>query len=209
MLTSVKVLKSVCALSLLAIFPVALASAETVSVAGGSLTITNTPLTFQSITLNLSASQTSTASTTLSAQDDRGTGAGWSITLSATDFVSDSIADPSGGSGNVTVKIPITAVSFTVGSVSSSMGQAIDPTYGPKATTSGTLSTSAQRLLNASPGYGMGAYTATADFMLTLPKTTTVNTVSGTGSKYTVGTTVGVIASTYTSTFTFTSAAGI
>jgi hypothetical protein len=172
-----------------------------------SLSQTSTP-TFASVTLSGSSANT-TGSTSWSIVDSRGSGAGWSVTLSVTDLVSGSIIDPSSlGSGTMTVKIPASAVAITSTVVSVISGQPFNPTYGPSGYNI-NLSISPQRVLNASPGYGMGNYKATINFRVVVPTTVIVNSLSGTGSKYLVGSIVGTRAATYSSSFVYTTSVGI
>jgi len=181
-----------------------------VGINGGTLAQSVSPIAFSEVVISNSNSMTSTASSTLTTSDNRGSGAGWSVTLSITSFISNIIPDPSGGNGNLTVEIPPSACMLNVGSTSLLSGQEIHGIYGPKGNESTiTLANSPQVIVNASPGYGMGIYTNTLTFTLTLPKLTQVKTLTGTGSKYTIGETVGTIASTYTSTFTFTTSTGV
>jgi hypothetical protein len=186
------------------------AMAETVSVTAGSLGYTPSTVSFSGIAINNAVVQTSTGSSTLNVTDNRGSGAGWSVTLAITDLTSGAVTDvtSSGGTGTYVVKIPASAVSIVTGAFSVSAGQAIDATYGPVGY-SKTLSTTAQSIANASPGFGAGIYSSTLNYTLTFPKTVSIVSMTGTGSKYIVGSTVGLPASTYSSTFTYTSAAGI
>lgn len=184
-------------------------AAESVSITGGTLSVTQTNPTFTSVALNLVSSQTSTGSATITATDNRGSGAGWGITLQITDFETANITDPSsGGQGQFVAKIPVSAVTANVGTPALVNGQAVNATYGPKGSNI-TLSTAAQTLVNASPGFGMGSYTVPVDFTITIPKTVSVVSKTGTGGKYSTGDTLGIIATTYTSTFTYATIAGV
>jgi hypothetical protein len=186
------------------------AMAETVNVTAGSLGYTPSTVSFSGIAINNAVVQTSTGSSTLNVTDNRGSGAGWSVTLAITDLTSGAVTDvtSSGGTGTYVVKIPASAVSIVTGAFSVSAGQAIDATYGPVGY-SKVLSTTSQSIANASPGFGAGIYSSTLNYTLTFPKTVSIVSMTGTGSKYIVGSTVGLPASTYSSTFTYTSAAGI
>jgi hypothetical protein len=87
-------------------------------------------------------------------------------------------------------------------------GQSINATYGPTKS-SITLSSSPQSILNASPGFGMGGYTLPMTFSITIPKTVSIQSKSGTGSKYNVGDFIGTPVGTYTSTITYMTGVGI
>jgi hypothetical protein len=186
------------------------AMAETVSITAGSLAYTPSTVTFSGTALDNATTQTATGSSTINVTDNRGSGAGWSVTLAVTDLTSTAITDitSSGGTGTYTVKIPASAVSVAGGAFATTAGQTVDPTYGPL-TYSKVLSTSAQSVANATPGFGAGVYNSTLNFTLTFPHTVTVVSQTGTGSKFIVGSTVGLPASIFTSTFTYTSSAGV
>lgn len=184
-----------------------MASAETVSVVAGTNTQTQTAVTFSAVNLDVLQNQVSTASNTITITDNRGNANGWSVLLAASNFVSGSLTDPT-ASGTYTVSIPASAVSVSLTSPTLVQGQAIHATHGPKV--SGiTLSNTPTAIVNASPGFGMGSYTTNATYTLTVPKTVTVASRSNASSKYAVGDTVGIVATTYTGTLTFTLGAGI
>lgn len=186
----------------------AAAHAETVSIIAGTNQSSQTAISFSSVTLDVTANQISTASNGITVRDSRGSGAGWSVSVSSTDFVSGSLPDPT-TSGTYTVKIPASAVSVMVGTpVVALSGQAVDPTYGPLAY-NGTLSSTPLKLIQAAPGYGMGEYTAGVSYSLAVPKTVTVASVSSGSSKYEVNDVVGTVATTYTATLTFTLGSGV
>ncbi|MBU5672175.1 WxL domain-containing protein [Paenibacillus brevis] len=182
--------------------------AETVSIIAGTNQSSQTTISFSAVTLDITANQISTASNGITVRDSRGSGAGWSVSVSSTDFVSGSLPDPT-TSGTYTVKIPASAVSVIVGTpVISLSGQSVDPTHGPLAY-NGTLSATPLKLIQAAPGYGMGEYTAGVSYSLAVPKTVTVASVSSGSSKYEVNDVVGTVATTYTATLTFTLGSGV
>jgi hypothetical protein len=183
-------------------------SSFSISLIGGSLKSSITAISFSNVALSNTSPMVSNANSTLSVIDSGGSGNGWSLRLSITDFVSDAISDPSGGNGSLITKIPASAVNFSVEPPTFVNGQTINSTFGPKNNTSGTLSTSDQTLISSSPGYGMGSYNALTNFTINFPKTTTITNITGTGSKYSVGNEIGTMASTYTATFTFTTVIG-
>jgi hypothetical protein len=203
-----KVAKSMVALSILAVAAVPSAFAETVSVTPGTLTNSQTAIAFSAVQLDLSQTQKSNADTTISVNDARGSGAGWSISIAATDFVSADIQDPStaDAASKIQATFPVSSVIATVGAPAFVAGQPIDAVSGPIASNK-TLSNSAQTLVGAKSGYGMGNYTAPVAFELTLPKVIKVSK-EGTGTLKT-GADVGLMAATYTSTFTFSQTAGL
>lgn len=184
------------------------ANAETANILGGALTATNTPIAFSDVTLDLTQAQSSTATSSALIDDARGSGAGWSYNLAITNFTA-SVEDPTIAGGTLSVDIPASAVNFSVIPPTLLAGQAIDPTYGPAAGTGGTLSSTAQPILNASPGFGMGQYSADLNFSIDIPKTIEISNVSDLASKFQAGDTAGIFAGQYTSTFTFTTGAGL
>ncbi|THF74392.1 WxL domain-containing protein [Cohnella fermenti] len=184
------------------------AQAETVSIVAGANTSAQTAISFSPVTFDLHADQLSTASNGITVEDSRGSGAGWSVSVSATDFVSDPLQDPT-ASGTYTVKIPASAVSVIVATpIVALSGQAVDPTYGPLAS-NGTLSAAPLKLMYAAPGYGMGVYTTGVSYSLAVPKTVTVASVSNGASKYKENDMIGTVATTYTATLTFTLGSGV
>jgi hypothetical protein len=186
----------------------AAAHAETVSIIAGTNQSSQTTISFNAVTLDVTANQISTASNAITVRDSRGSGAGWSVSVSSTDFVSASQPDPT-TSGTYTVKIPASAVSVIVGTpITALSGQAVNPTHGPLGF-NGTLSSTPLKLIQAAPGYGMGEYTAGVSYSLAVPKTVTVASVSSGSSKYKVNDVVGTVATTYTATLTFTLGSGV
>lgn len=131
--------------------------------AGGSRTASVADLTLGS--LNYShASQTSVGQLTLTADDSSATGEGWNVTVQAGDL---------GYSGAYSGS-PITASELSITSAnapSSTAGQAIDGTNGPKVPASnatGSLDV-ARKVLHANAGYGQGTYVQTLDVELLVP----------------------------------------
>lgn len=200
-----KILPVKIALLLALVIPTSV-QAEEVSIVGGSLNVTPAPITFNSVTLDLSANQTSVATSVLNVSDDRGSGAGWSVSLAITDFQSNAIANPSNVSETISVAIPKEQVDVTVNNIVTVAGQQANGTDGPVGDTK-TLSGSPQSIINSSPGFGMGSYTADMNFTINIPKT--VKVVTDSAGTYGVGADIGTMATTYTSTFTFTNTAGL
>jgi hypothetical protein len=182
---------------------------QTVQILGGSLTSTQSPINFGNVVLDLSQNQKTNGSSTVAVSDARGTGAGWGINLKATDF-EQTLNDPSAPStSTIKVAIPVSNVKVSTANGTVVSGQAIDASYGPKPTGDKILSNIDQTAINASPGFGMGDYRFAESFELSIPKVVNVKSVIGTGSKYVNGGTVGILAGTYTSTFTFTLVTGV
>lgn len=186
-----------------------------VGITGGSLVVTPGALSFSPIELNVTSNQSSTASAQLQVADNRGTGAGFGVQVTVTDFVSGNIPDPTApgigrGGGSLTVKIPASAFSINMSPVSTVTGQATDAMNGPKAVSGSIDAGVPMTILNASPGYGMGIYTVDQTFTLTLPKYVSVQSLSHESvSKYTIGSQIGVRAGTYTGTITYSTIAGV
>lgn len=116
------------------------------------------------------SASTETASTTLSIEDLRGTGAGWKISVEASNLVSG--ADT----------IPNTGLSFSaVGNPVLVDGQAIDPTNGPLRSGPTTASlNSARELVEAQANYGEGSYTQALTLDVQIPALQDAGTYSGT-----------------------------
>jgi hypothetical protein len=140
----------------------ATADTTTSVVSGGSLTETTSGATLSGVTLDGSNSQTATgsASSEWSITDARGTGAPWTLSVSATDFTSDA------GTVETTPRsIPASALTITPGTVSAATGSdsASNIDASPLA-----VSTSAQALVSAA-GSDKGTYTLTPSFSLAVP----------------------------------------
>lgn len=182
----------------------------TTTVVGGQLTMTPTLQPFSAVVLDTESNTLQSSSTgSIKVKDDRGEGHGWSAKARGTDFVSDLIPDPSSnGAGSYRLSIPVNSLTITPGSVSIKGGQAIDNVGGPLVSPI-TLTASAQSIVTALPGFGMGSYDVPLSFSINVPKTVTVVAQSGTGSKYNVGQSVGTVATTYHSTITYIIGAGI
>lgn len=133
----------------------------TVTVTGGGLTnATGASVPFGSLTLT-GADQLLPFSpaTPWRATDSRGTGTGWNVTVSSTDFTS-----PSGGIAVANFKLQLLAakiVKVSGNAVPSSAATSYQPLGGTPL-----------KLLSAGVGQGMGAYDYTPDFQLTVPAQT-------------------------------------
>ncbi|MEK5183249.1 hypothetical protein [Paenibacillus sp. FSL P4-0288] len=180
------------------------------TVIGGSLSMTPGPTTFSAVVLDTEAnSLISTATGSIKTKDNRGDGKGWSVKSKGTNFISDFLADPSSnGSSTYRLSIGVSALSIIPGEVAVNAGQAIDATNGPLVSPI-TLTDNLQTLILAKSGFGMGSYTVPLTFNLNVPKTVTVAAQTGTGSKHTIGSSVGTVATVYRSTITYIVGVGL
>lgn len=180
------------------------------SLVGGNIQMTAQPVIFDTKQISSDDWKGVAVSSSVTLTDDTGRGDGWSISLSAEDFKSPELPDPSsGGNGTYVLSFPNSSVEVRAARVYANSGQEVDPTHGPLAK-GFFLSSSPQTLLSADPGFGMGDYETSPTFALTsVPKTVTVAQLSGSGSSYEVGDSVGAVATTYTSVLTYTLATGI
>jgi hypothetical protein len=139
-------------------------NAETVTagVLGGALSLTSSPVVFSNTSLDGS-------NQTLSAQplvpwtvlDARGTGAAWTSTISASDFIS------AAGTVDTTQRtFPASSLKVSVGSPTAGLGS--DPITNITGASNLPLSGSAQTLMS-STGASKGLYTFTPTFTLTVP----------------------------------------
>lgn len=110
---------------------------------------------------------------TLTVDDQTGTGAGWKVTVLASDF-----AYSGANSGTA---IPAANLALTSsGTPAVTAGQAVDPTGGPNAVTlSGTFD-AALKVINATAGFGQGTYQQVLGVNLTVPAQSRVGTYTGT-----------------------------
>ncbi len=136
------------------------AVAASVTVVGGSLTNTANAVNLGSVTLNgTDQEKAATPTTPWNATDARGTGAGWNVTISCTDF--------SGSAGSIAVsnfRVDIAAAAIVpVG------GNTPPTTQVPSAV---PLSASPLKVLSAALTAGQGSYNYSPDFLLTVPAST-------------------------------------
>lgn len=175
-------------LALLAITTAAVyAETATVTITGGSLSVTAADITLSGVTLD-GTDQTSTSasgSNSWSATDARGTGAGWNLTIVATDFSDGGTRsiDISSADQEFLIQLLDANVLVTAGNTKP-VSQVATLTAIPEA------GGSAYKFLSAAVDTGMGSYTLNPNFELEVPAETYV----GTG--------------TYTSTVTITSVSG-
>lgn len=158
-------------------------AADTVTqgVTGGTLTASVANLGLTSV-LSTHVVQHSTGSMTLTADDSRGTGAGWNVTETVSGFLY------TGSNGGST--IPATAFSITsAGTTASTAGQAIDaegtqllptgPQIGTLTGVTGALDTPVV-VLRAGATFGQGTYTQPLAVNLDVPPQSRVGTYTGT-----------------------------
>lgn len=135
--------------------PPAGAIQATITVTGGNLTNQAQPILFPGVSLNGSDQTVAGSTAAWRASDARGTGAGWNVTVTSTNFTS------SGGS------IPVANFKVQLLSVTTVAGNT-PPATSPGSFTS--LSTASPlKLLSAAAGTGMGSYEYTPEFQLTVP----------------------------------------
>lgn len=192
------------------IFSSSLAGAADTQVIAGALSGPGaSTLALSSIgALNLSATQTATGTESITVADNRGSGAGWRMSVAATNFQATGITDPTVGAATLTVTLPVASVlTANVTALSSTQGQ--DTTSITQTSSATAVTTGGITLLSAATGYGMGTYNGTLGYTFTLPKTVApANIVSSnsTTSTYKSGhsVTAGIFAGTYSTTVTYT-----
>jgi hypothetical protein len=146
--------------------PAALAADDTsVTVSSGTLAITADPTApdFSGVTLDGTAKQTTTTLSTFEVNDSRGTGAGWNVTVSATQFKEhDGTAYVTGGktlpTGSLSMAAPTVAADGTTSPVPTL-------TAGPY-----TIDGASVKIASASADTGMGKYDFSSSALtLTVP----------------------------------------
>ena len=88
-----RILAIVAVLALMAGAAVVSAESGTVAVSGGSLAEVITAVSLANVTLDGTDKTTTDTTNTWTAEDPRGTGAGWHLTIAATDFTSDDVQE--------------------------------------------------------------------------------------------------------------------
>lgn len=174
------------AVGILALTP-AIAAAQTSGTAEVTFTVVNVG-TLEVIGADVACPGVSVGDTTVSAacttptwraRDFRGTGEGWHVTVSATDFTS----------GSDTVDIAAFTVSLAAnGFTRTSVGDPC-PTGCPASlvTSAQPLSTSGLTIVSAAEGTGLGEFTFTPSFVLTVPAGTPSGSYSSTMTATIVG----------------------
>lgn len=169
---------------------------QQVTVQGSGLQVTQTPVQFSDVTLDVKKSQSSEAKTKLYVLDGRGTDAGWGVLLRTTDF---KLVKQVNGVDEV-FSIPASAITVTTTYGGPIVGNSIDFAGGEGFLGSSViLSNKDERLLATNKRYGAGTHQFDLNYHLQLPKT-----IKGSN-----GTVSGVLQGTYTATFTYTVTAGI
>lgn len=186
-----------------------IAGATGVSLLAGSTAVSSSTFAFTALgTLSLAGTNTATGSDPMTITDDRGSGAGWNVKVSATDFVATGITDPTVGAATLTVTLPIASVlTASAGSLTSTQGQ--DATNITVASSATPVTSAGISLYSAATGNGMGVYTSTIAHTFTLPKTVAASGIlssDATTSTFKTGHTraASVFAGTYNSTITYT-----
>ena len=175
----------------LALAAVPAAHADTVesTVSGGSLAVTTAGATLSGVTLNgTNQTASGTASSAWSIKDARGTGAAWTVAVSAT--------APTSAAGTVETTartLPVANVKVTTGTVTAGTGS--DPTTNITGSTALAMSTTSQTLV-ASTGNSKGTYSLTPTFDLVVPANAYRSNYSGTVGSTTLN--------PYVSTLTYT-----
>lgn len=137
----------------------------------GTITATSSPTTLSDVTIDGISNQVAKGSSDgWSVADYRGSGAAWSLTIAATDFLSQP-----GSIDTVTRMLPASALSMQAGPVTATSGS--DPIDGVVATAL-ILSSSPQSLLS-SAGPNRGTYLFSPTFMLVVPPTAYRSNFSG------------------------------
>ena len=88
-----RILAIVAVLALMAGAAVVSAESGTVQINGGSLATTTTAVTLAGVTLDGTDQTTTDTTNSWTAEDPTGTGAGWNLTVAATDFTTDTVQE--------------------------------------------------------------------------------------------------------------------
>ena len=134
------------------------------TVNGGTLTASVADLALSAVTVT-HATQPSTGSLTLTADDSTGKALGWNVTIQS------SAMAYSGGFGTSPAN-DIPAANLALGTPATpamTAGQAVDVTNGPKVVGTGGALNAALKVINANAAYGMGTYTQSLPLTLTVP----------------------------------------
>jgi hypothetical protein len=132
------------------------------TVSGGSLSVTTAGATLTGVTLNgTNQTATGTASAAWSIVDARGTGAAWTVAVTAT------VPTSAAGSTELTPRtLPVGGLSMTTGTVTAGTGS--DPITNITGSSALAMSGSSQTLV-ASSGTNKGTYAVTPTFSLDVP----------------------------------------
>jgi hypothetical protein len=163
------------------------AETGTVTVSGGSLSVTPGNVTLSSVTLDGTdkASTSASGSNSWSAADARGTGAGWNLTIDSTDFTD-------GGTPLRTINISAADQQFKIQLLDTNITVTAGNTKPTSSVTSLTAipeaPAAALKFISAATNTGMGTYAIHPNFELEVPAETYVG--SGT---YTATVTVSAV----------------
>ena len=139
----------------------------TVTISGGTLSVTGQSISFTASLTGADQTVYDNDAANWSAVDPTGTGAGWHINISATDF----------SDGSHTITVGNFKVKLDAGNIATVAGNTA-PTS--QITSYTALSGTAQSLLSAALGAGMGTYTFVPDFSLDLAAETYAGTYTST-----------------------------
>lgn len=186
------------------------------SVVGGTLSVIPQDVRFKTFTINKGQQQLNDSQLTVTKVDDAtGSGAGWSLSVSVSQFESGYIEDKTNSvaGSKMKVKLPPNIVKLGIWGLTQEPGvsQLVDSIHGPlEMTNEVTLSASPTRIAHADPGFGMGLYNINTNFSLQAPNYTYVSELSNAGtSSYSNSQELGLIATTYTAQFVYTLTSGI
>lgn len=167
------------AIAAVAVVPALAATTVTQTISDGARTADLSSLTLDQLSYS-NTEQLSSGTMSLTADDSTGTGAGWNVTIQASDFIYSGSYDGTDiPAGNISIVTP--------GAPALVAGEAISGENGPFAGLGGSLDTP-RKVLYANEGGGKGTYGQDLPVVLTIPG--------------------GSLAGSYTSTFTVTMAAG-
>jgi len=164
-------------LSVAALVAAATASADnalvTGTITGGSLSEVTTAAPSFSVTLN-GSDQTPTYTLPMTVTDARGTGAGWNVTITSTQF-----STGAGGNTLATNASSVQSVSSTCVSGSTCTNPTNTVTY-PLTLPAGTTPPTAVKLFNSATNTGMGKFTVTPTVGVFVPANTFAGTYTST-----------------------------
>ena len=162
-LRGVQAIQGTCAALVLAAVvavPVFAQTTATFTISDGSRTANLSPLVLDATSYS-NEDQLTAGQMTLTAEDSSGTGAGWNVTVQASDFTYQGQYDGE--------SIPATNLSIdSLGTPSVIAGESISADTGPFAGAGGSLDV-ARRVLFAGAGGGKGSYTQELPVSLTIP----------------------------------------
>lgn len=192
-------------------------STTTTGFTGGSLTFTPEALTLPSGTISSKGTVVVLENyVNHYVLDDRGSADGWTLSVSSSPIVSAAVPDRTAGDGDTfKVSIPADRISVAFWSAyrNNDHGMEEDPVHGPISALTVSeqpLGSSPVTVVKSEPGYGMGEYIVNLNFLFRAPKTGVVHEISDPAeSDYTVGQVIGLVAATYTATFTYTLSSGL